>query len=771
MRSRLSVVLALCACLPACRSTPPSPSQRGAAPYVLYRFDDNLTAAAVSAPRVPASAPAGAPVVWRFADRKITWKLARGRMGFRKTGELVVQGEGSTPVIVSPSEPPIDWSRYEALLIRMIQEEGKEIKIKVGRLELRQPLARPMQYRVYRFDLSRLESSFTRPLAIMPTDSLFAPVAIDFIELVPRKTRLTDPVGRRVVGKQEEYRSAIYAHAPSSITYEVPIPKNASLHVGLGVLGSKPVTFRILAGASRSVIFSRRMDNPDAWEDAAVDLSAFEGRTTPVVLETSSEAEGAVGLWANPLLTNRAAAGAMNVLLYVVCTLRPDHTSLYGYARDTTPFLKKYGASGVVFDDCQAQASWTKPSVASLMTSLYSYSHGLIRDSDTIPQGARTLSERLRASGYVTAGMAANPFAGRVSGLDRGFDYQFEYPAIFRRRSETEDRGTDSAALNKAILPWLETHRDERFFLFAQSTDPHAPYRPPARYEALFANPAETPAFNRDYGRLRDLRAYTGGASVSRAEARSLGIDPGVYLRRAIDRYDGEIANNDRSIELVIEKLKSLGLLEKTLVIIASDHGEEFWEHGWTGHGQSLYAELTHAVLLMSNSKLIPAPARVAEPVQLIDVLPTVLDLLGIKPDGTIQGQSLAPLLRRTAFHRSGAVMSSRFPYFTARSGGLPENLTSTFARIGPEWKLIYRDQAKKAGMNEIELYDRRTDRTDARNVAAQNPEVAQRLLREVAEWIGGQNQVKKLISRPGQSPIDAHTLEKLRSLGYLGGR
>ena len=104
----------------------------------------------------------------------------------------------------------------------------------------------------------------------------------------------------------------------------------------------------------------------------------------------------------------------------MIDTVRADHASLYGYARDTTPFLKKLGAQGLVFEDCQVQATWTKPSTASLMTSLYSYTHGIIYDYDTIPKGAATLAEQLRGAGYVTASVVANPFAGRFRACSAG---------------------------------------------------------------------------------------------------------------------------------------------------------------------------------------------------------------------------------------------------------------------------------------------------------------------------------------------------------------
>ena len=710
-------------------------------------------------------------VVWDFNEKKITWDLVRGRLGFRQ-GQLVVKGEGSSPVIISPVKPPIDWSRYEAMLVRMISEGGREIKIKLGKLELKQELAPPMEWRVYRFNLNIEESAFTHPMAMMPTDDLFAPVAIDSIELVPKRTRFSSPAGRARFGKREEYRNAIFTRTPSTITYEVPVPKGARLHFALGVSTKAPVTFRITAGDTNKQLFAQTHSDPDSWQDAEVDLSAFARTTVKIAFEAASEARDAVALWANPLVTTSLPKRRPNILLYVVCTLRPDHTSLYGYAKETTPFLRKLGASAVVFDDAQAQAPWTKPSVASLMTSLPAFAHGIANDTDTIPTGAATMAELLRGEGYMTASIIANPFAGRTSGLDRGFDYIMEYPVVQRHRSDAADRGTDSAAINRAIVPWLERHRDEPYFLYVQSTDPHAPYRPPTGFESKFSNPAETDQFNRDYAKLRDVRAYGGGATVTQAEMRAKGINPTVYMRRAIERYDGEIAHNDSSIESLLGKLGELGTVDNTLIIIASDHGEEFWEHGFGAHGHSLYSELVHCVLLLWNPRLFPLPRRVGEPVQLIDVLPTVLELVGAKAPPAAQGQSLAPLLKGLPFRRNGAVIATKLALPRAKPrGGVPENLTDSFTRIDKDWKLIYRSQAGRARLKEVELYDRRTDRADGDDIAARHPDVVGRLKAEMIQWIDAQAEVRKQLGPGGKSTLDRDTLERLRSLGYLGGK
>jgi arylsulfatase A-like enzyme len=274
------------------------------------------------------------------------------------------------------------------------------------------------------------------------------------------------------------------------------------------------------------------------------------------------------------------------------------------------------------------------------------------------------------------------------------------------------------------------------------------------------------------YGKLKDIRAYGGGATVSRAEMTASGVDPDSYIEHAVARYDAEIAHNDRSIEALIGKLRETGALDNTLVVIASDHGEEFWEHGLGAHGHSLYSELIRTVLMVWNPKLLPVARRVAEPVQLTDVMPSILELVGARVPASAQGQSLVPLLRGERFQRKGALISTKLALPRAKpGGGVPENLTDTFARVDSLWKLIWRAQAGRAGLRELELYDRRADPADLRDVAAEHPEVSARFKAEIGRWIEAQNRVKKELGPAGATRIDRETLERLRSLGYLGGK
>jgi arylsulfatase A-like enzyme len=709
------------------------------------------------------------PVVWQNfkSENDITWEILRGRVGFRQ-GDLIVKGDGSTPVILSPKKWYVDWTRYEAVEIRMLAEGGKEIKIKLGNNEYKQKIGPLHQYNDYRFDV-HITDPLGRPLMLMPTDGLFDLVAIQSIRVVPRKAEFTQSAGRQFIGKQEEYRNTLYVRSPSKVTFEVSVPKEAQLHFGMGITEKHmPATFRVSVESKE--LNETTVTDADTWVDKTVDLSAYGGRNVKITFETSAAKAGEVALWANPLLTIKARRDRPNVLLYMIDTERADHNSLYGYARETTPFLKKLGEQGLVFEDCQVQATWTKPSVASLLTSLYSFTHGIIQDYDTIPKGATTLAEQLRAAGYVTAGIIANPFAGRLSGLQRGFDYVSEWAVIQRYRKDAEDRGTDSAAVNKIVFPWLEQHRDEPFFLYAHTTDPHAPYRPPAGFEEKFANPRDTTQFNNTYKSLVDKRSYGGGVVVSRALCRRDGVNPDKFIQEAIDRYDGEILHNDRSLEQLVNKLKQLGILDNTLIVVVSDHGEEFWEHGWTAHGHSLYQELTHGVFVMWNPKLIPTPRRVTETVQLIDVMPTVLDLLSLKVPNVVQGQSLVPFARGQHFQRRGPVMTSRYASPHAH-GMVPENATDTVALLDTNWKLVYRDKGKSVGLNKVELYDRRTDRGETNNVAAQHPQDVDRMMTEIGKWLDAEKQIRTILGRGTKATMDQQTLDQLRSLGYLGGK
>jgi arylsulfatase A-like enzyme len=162
----------------------------------------------------------------------------------------------------------------------------------------------------------------------------------------------------------------------------------------------------------------------------------------------------------------------------------------------------------------------------------------------------------------------------------------------------------------------------------------------------------------------------------------------------------------------------------------------------------------------------------VPDPVQLIDVMPTVLDLLSVKAPEIVQGRSLMPLIQGRAFHRRTPVITSRFAHPSAKPNGfVPENRINTFAVVEANWKLIYREKGKEVGLSRVELYDRRTDRTETKNVAETHPEDVERIMTELGKWLEAQKQLRALLGKGARSVLDQQTLDQLRSLGYIGGK
>ncbi|MEW5916524.1 MAG: sulfatase [Gemmatimonadota bacterium] len=337
-----------------------------------------------------------------------------------------------------------------------------------------------------------------------------------------------------------------------------------------------------------------------------------------------------------------AAVGAPNVLLLVLDTVRALSLSAYGYARPTTPTLAALAARGVRFDRAVSTAPWTLPTHATLFTGRYPHemSAGWSVPLDgTFP----TLAERLSSLGYATGGFAANlRYCSYEFGVTRGFGYYRDYDVSISEmwRSSlltstlglwmVQRLGGYSAPgrlwadrMNERLVTWLdnETLRDPKrpFFAFVNYYDAHGPYEPPAPFDTLFSG-KEPPT--------RD----SGSRDFTREEV--LGL---------IDAYDASIAYLDRELGILFDALQQRGLLENTIIIVTSDHGEEFNEHGQMNHGNTLYFPSLHVPLIIAGRD-IPRAVGITEPVTLRDVPATILDIVGAGPNVTLPGSSLARL-------------------------------------------------------------------------------------------------------------------------------
>ena len=362
----------------------------------------------------------------------------------------------------------------------------------------------------------------------------------------------------------------------------------------------------------------------------------------------------AIALWAGimfPLKQQRhevrqlgrlpAAAGdARNVLVIVVDTLRADHLSAYGYPRPTSPNLARLAAGGVLFDNAISTSSWTLPVHATLLTGLLPHEHRVEQATSYFGWGYPTIGEELIAQGYRTAAFSANTeLFSRRRGFWRGFIHfedSFQTAGntlvetfygekieklLYRLRLKRDLVGRLRAAdINRHALRWIDS--DQRpFFVVLNYFDVHDPYLPPEPYLHRYTS-----------------MKHPGGRASEHWEWFEH-LTPG-EIQGVVDAYDGGINYVDAQIADLMGQLQRRGLEQKTLVIVTSDHGESFNEHGFMNHGNSLYRELIHVPLILWQPALVPAGRRVAGPVSLADLPATILEL--VSRQGNFPGNSLA---------------------------------------------------------------------------------------------------------------------------------
>jgi arylsulfatase A-like enzyme len=399
-----------------------------------------------------------------------------------------------------------------------------------------------------------------------------------------------------------------------------------------------------------------------------------------------------------------------NVLLVSVDTLRADALGSYG-GPVATPAFDRLARDGVLFDQAVAPASQTAPSHATLFTGQEVLHHGSLRNGVPLDEAAETLAEILRDAGYATAAFVSSFVLDDRFGWARGFDvYESEFP----KRGETmrhrrglwakfEFEGFDRRAgeTNARALPWLAS-APEPFFLFVHYFDPHAPYAGPpelaARVPGAFARREAA-------GRIEGLRAVL--PDIDRAQ-----------LEHILRSYQAEVMAVDRALGALLAALDERGLRNRTLVVVASDHGEGLGQHGTLDHAPNIYEEQVRVPLLFRWPRELPPGLRIGEPVGLVDVAPTIADLAGVKFKGRLDGRSLTVALEVGAVRDPRPIIGRRRRYEHSYQG---HRGTKFFVRSG-RWKYI------RATEDPDELYDLAADPNELHDLHDEEPDAAARL-------------------------------------------
>lgn len=425
-----------------------------------------------------------------------------------------------------------------------------------------------------------------------------------------------------------------------------------------------------------------------------------------------------------------------NVLLIVVDTLRPDHLGVYGYERDTSPVLDALAARSLVLERAYAQSSWTKPSVASLLTSLYPNRHRVLLESpaDRLADDLLTLPEVLQAAGYRTAAISRNPHIQPGTGFSQGF-------GDFRGRPGWIWSDNNALVALDAVDFLRGTRRDRPFFLYVHFLDPHDPFIPPPRCRGAFVEGLSSTHPDVQAGRVFRLLDEDDGERLRAPLARS-------DLAYLIALYDAEICAVDAAIGSMLDELERSDLAQRTLVVVTADHGEGFLEHDRLRHGYDLYDEAIRVPLILHVPGAAPRVEGEAI-VQQIDLAPTLLDVLGVPIPSSFEGRSFAPLLEGAEPERPAIAVAE-----TAWRGLRRRALRTA------DWKLVV-DHADGS----VELYDLHSDPGEHRDVSAERPEIAERLAAQLIESAGPLREPEDEALLPAGGP---ELEEALRRLGYL---
>ena len=654
-------------------------------------LEDHLDVATISGSEAPAKPPQ--PVEWRFDQPQPDWKPATPWNPAVRAASLERTGEGVRVTLTDRSRNlngfPVgglyvdlpDWDRadWTDVVVRARADSASSVRnIGVG-LNAREgqhsPTDAPYPFRfngqngpivgdgtiqTYRLRVARGGPPWVGPWKRLGlwfgTDGEPGSIELLSVSVIPKGAGYADTShGVRPVTIGERIRRTLFTHAPGRVSYRVRVPEQGRLDLALGVLSNDDsVSFRVTVQGrgEEETAFDERYADQEKWGQRSVDLAKFAGQTVTLTLDAQASTPGTVAFWGAPTLTGAKLTTKPNVIFYVIDGGGADQMSLYGYNRRTTPNLDRLAQEGAVFENAHSNATWSKPSTTGFMTSLQSSVLGNVSgiQFEPLPVEARTMAERFHAAGYQTAVFTSNAWAGSLSSLERGVD-------VFRDQGVRDT--ASSVVLHRDFWNWREGLPGEPYWVHFQTTDVHSPHHPTAPFLGLFAPGAEAQLAQWDstlrQWRQRNAARFRTEPGLWRKSWAETGIDRKRYNDVTRSLYDETMAHQDYQLGRFVERLKETGQWDNTLLIIAADHS--IWagsDDFLTPMQDSLPPEWQEPVLRASVSRVpllftwpghIAGGQRFSQPVSMIDVLPTVLDLAGLPQPEILQGQSLAPLL------------------------------------------------------------------------------------------------------------------------------
>ncbi len=566
--------------------------------------------------------------------------------------------------------------------------------------------------------------------------------------------------------------NSVFAPPPSEYSFDVDIPQDAVLEFGYGLLdeawassssSGDGVDFSIILEqkSRRKVLFQDYFDpnDPDSTRgvhNKKVDLTPFKGHKVTLRFKTESlpkshtfaNRRNDLAFWSNPVIYQDKHNSEPNVILISLDTLRADHLGCYGYPKNTSPNIDLLAQEGALFSQTFAHAPGTYPSHWSMMTALFPSNHYYYYHMDHFYNPSLlTLADLLREEGYATSAFTGGAGVSARLGFAQGFDSYFEYKGSGVEQENLED-------LYTRTQKWLQAYKNRKFFLFLHTYQIHDPYIPPEEFrqkiseEKLKWNSAQLHRiFNWPRGRFK---------SLSEKERDNL-----VVL------YDGEIRYTDeRLIKSLVDYLKEAGLYDQTMIILTSDHGEEFYEHNGWGHSTSLYNELLSVPLIIKFPHAKYRSQKISQIVRSVDIVPTIMDILDIQVSGyEFDGKSLVPLLSGKEKKDRVFISEKRFgPMFPDRIAINKANfkLVVNSPYSGIHIAYYHPDPPQPL---EVELFDMGSDPLEKENLADKKAQLTRELLEQIDLYRKNSRIKNRETMRPA---FDKKLEERLKALGYI---
>ncbi|MCX7973702.1 MAG: sulfatase [Candidatus Aminicenantes bacterium] len=571
------------------------------------------------------------------------------------------------------------------------------------------------------------------------------------------------------------YLVILYSPPVTRYAFELDLPPESYLEFGTGLIfdnhynevvkrvnsTQEGVSFLIyLEKDNRKwLIFQRFLKIPEEQESRTINFSGHrvvlpaKGGRYRLILETK-ESSGAFAFWSCPIIVpiKKEPTG---IILISLDTLRADHLSCYGYERLTSPAIDRLASEGAIFTQATSTSNWTLPAHVSLFTSTYSPHHGVMAADDRIPNHVISLAEILSRNGFFCGAITGGGFVSPKYGFDRGFDY-------YNEAEGSVDSINSAELVFRAAKEWIEKNQDKDFFLFLHTYQIHSPYASPEPYRQTFLS-AQT-VFEEIH-----LERYLGGKgaifrSLSEAERRNI-----------IDLYDNEIRYTDEAlIGPLLNWLKEKGLFDRLMIILTSDHGEEFYDHGAWVHGAHLYQESIRIPLIIKFPHNWYQGERIDQIVRITDIAPTILEVLGWKksiPDNW-HGQSLLPILEKKEKNNRNFLADSCWlsgDLCCDPTTGLPLSVATNKGQEKVIFNQPWNEKLKKIyqpapqNWKIIEIYDLFRDKNEKEDLS----QVRRIEIGSLFKNIESSYQLLRKLSRM-KIELNKEELEKLRALGYI---